>query len=498
MRTKRAFLNLLTDVLPLMIVSIIGIFKLKYFIQILGDETLGLYQLFSQIMVYVALVDGGLTTAVLYSLYKPNSENNTKEVNAILSGAHKIFSKIGIIVFSIATVVSIFVPFFIKDSSFDSGYIILTFLLFSLSSVINYFFVPYSSLLEVKEKKYIINLANSTFQIIKGLLEIALVLSGFSFVVILVMYSLITLLNSLFIMFLCKKFCPDYSFKSDKPNYKFTKQLGPLIVHKINGLVGSNIDVLIISKFLGLKAVAVYSTYNYIINMLKQIIGKITASLIAIVGNYIASSKENVKKLFFEFNSMMFYIATIVCVPLFFAINDFIDLWYEGSVQTTFIMSFSFVLMLFVYTIKLNTTMFISSSGLFKETQHCAIVDMSINLILSFVLLYFLGMPGVLLATSVAVFISEYILKTKVLYKNILNESSISFHLHNLKFFIVALLDILLGLVIFNFIEINNIGMWFLIFGIYTLFNMLLVLFIYFILREVKFLNRIKILLKKG
>ena len=46
----------------------------------LGSETLGLYQLFSQIMVYVALVDGGLTSAVLYSLYKPNANKDNKKI----------------------------------------------------------------------------------------------------------------------------------------------------------------------------------------------------------------------------------------------------------------------------------------------------------------------------------------------------------------------------------------------------------------------------------
>ena len=72
MKTKRTLLNYVTDIIPLMIISVLGIFKIKFFIQKLGDETLGLYQLFSQIMIYIALVDGGLSSAVLHSLYKPN------------------------------------------------------------------------------------------------------------------------------------------------------------------------------------------------------------------------------------------------------------------------------------------------------------------------------------------------------------------------------------------------------------------------------------------
>jgi len=497
MRTKKAFFNLLTDVIPLILVSIIGIFKLKVFIQVLGDETFGLYQLFSQIMIYVALVDGGLTSAVLYSLYKPNSDGNKKAMSNILSAAHKIFSKIGMIVFFIAAVIAFFVPFFIKGNTFDTSYIVYTFMLFSLSSVINYFFVPYSALLEVREKKYVVNLINSTGQIVKGLLEIGLVLSGFSFPVLLVMYSVIALISSLFTMILCKKFCPGYSFRSKTLDYGFTKQLGPLFFHKINGLIGSNIDVLIISKILGLKAVAIYSTYNYIVNMIMQILGKITSSLMAILGNYMAAGLENLKGLYKEFNSLLFYIGTVICVPLLFAIDAFINIWYEGDIYTTFILAASFTATLFVYVIKSCSVMFVNSAGLFKETQYCALTDTVINLALSLILVHFIGIPGVIIATAISVFIAEYILKTSVLHKAVFKESSLSYQLGNIKFFVVLIIDIIIGFIIFKSLNISSLGMWFLIYGGYAVINAVLVLSVYWLMHEVAFIKRFKLLFKK-
>ena len=110
MKTKKTALNIITDVIPLLIVSLLGIFKVKLFINNLGDETFGLYNLFSNIMIYVSLVDGGLASAVLFSLYKPNMEGDKKKFNALLSGAFKTFSKIGMIVFGLAFVVSFFTP----------------------------------------------------------------------------------------------------------------------------------------------------------------------------------------------------------------------------------------------------------------------------------------------------------------------------------------------------------------------------------------------------
>ena len=122
-KTKKTVLNLITDVVPLLIISILGIFKFKLFIEYLGQETMGLYNLFSNIMIYVALVDGGLSSAVLYSLYKPNADGDNIKLTELLSGALNVFSKIGMIVFGIAFLVSFFVIFLIKDCSFNYWYI---------------------------------------------------------------------------------------------------------------------------------------------------------------------------------------------------------------------------------------------------------------------------------------------------------------------------------------------------------------------------------------
>ena len=498
MKTKKTAINFLTDTIPLLIVSILGIFKFKLFIQVLGNETLGLYQLFSQIMVYVALVDGGLSSAVLFSLYKPNAEKNNKKFNAILAGAYKTFSKIGMIVFLIAFLVSFFVPFIIKDCTFNQWYVSLTFLLFSLSNVVGYFFVPYNCLLEAKEKKYIYNLTSQIGQITLSVLEIVMLILKVRFEYILIMHSAVKLSASLIEAYICKKQFPDIKLTQKEKDYGFRKHINSLIFHKLNGLVGSNIDTLIISSFLGLKDVAIYSTYNYIINMLKNILGKISASMTAIVGNYLVKSKEKMYELYEEFNSMLFYIAIVLCTPLTLAIDDFIDIFYEGEIATNFLIAVSFVAILFTFIIKMDTNMFVTAGGLYKETKHCAITDTITNLILSLTLVHLIGIPGVLIATAFSVFIAEYILKTRVVHIHIFEKSPKKYYLKNIKFFLIYIVDLVIGYLIINLFTINNIFIWLIIFVIYTIINALIILGIFTIIKENKFINRVKILLKRG
>lgn len=498
MKTKKTALNMITDTIPLIIVSLLGIFKVKLFIQILGNETLGLYQLFSNIMIYVALVDGGLANAVLFSLYKPNTEGDKKKFNAILSGALKSFSKIGIIVFGIASFVSLFVVFFVKDCSFSYWYVVITFILFSLSNVIGYFFVPYRCLLEVKEKKYLYNLTSQIGQIVLSILEIVMLLLGSNFYYILIMHAVVKLLAHLVEVYICKKEFPDVNIFEKEKDYSFKKHISSLIFHKINGLVGSNIDTIIISSFLGLSHVAIYSTYNYIINMLKNILGKLSSSMTAIVGNYLVSSKEKMYDLFNEFNAMLFYIAIVICTPLTLAINGFIDLFYNGSIATNILIAISFVLILFMFIVKINTTMFVSAGGLYKETKYCALVDTIINLVLSLTLIHIIGISGVLFATVFSVFIAEYILKTIVVHKNIFNRDAKSYFVKNIKFFVLYAIDLLIGYQIISIFNVNNLLIWFIIFGCFTIINALIIFVIFKLINEIKFVNRFKILFKKS
>lgn len=58
MRTKRAIINFITDALPQVLILILGIIKIKLFINILGETKLGLYQLYNQIVAYLVLIEG--------------------------------------------------------------------------------------------------------------------------------------------------------------------------------------------------------------------------------------------------------------------------------------------------------------------------------------------------------------------------------------------------------------------------------------------------------
>ena len=493
MKTKKVLLNLITDIFPMLIISLIGIFKFKLFVQILGVETQGMYQTFNQIMFYISIVDGGLGSAVLYALYNPITSGKTEEVNEILSGAMTLFSKIGLLVYGLAFAFSFFVPFIIKDNPFEYGFVVLTFLLFALGSVIGYFFVPHQSLLEAKECRYVYNVVFQIGQVIQGLLEIIFLLIGIKLTGILLMIAVVKLTSYVILSVYSHKKFPEYNYNGKKKNMTFSKQIKHLMFHKINGLVGSNIDVIIITSLLGLRETGIYSAYSYIITMIKQIVEKIYSSVLAILGNLLGADMEKAFCLFKELNSLLFFISNVLCVPLILAIDDFIRIWYEGEIPTDHLVAIAFVGLLMLAIIKIDTTVFVNAGGLFKETKICALVDTVVNFIMSISLVFVFGMSGVLFATCISVFIAEYIMKTIVIHKYIFKTSSAWFFIKNIKFFVLMGVDWYIGAMITKSIHFNNLFCWFLFYTLFTVINSVIILVLYHFMKEDEFIKRVNI-----
>ena len=94
MRTKRAIKIFLSDSIPEILIIFLGLFRIKFFLEYLGSETLGLYQLYGQLFMYLALAEAGFTTASLYSLYKPIASNDKDKINQLLSGTNRFLKSL--------------------------------------------------------------------------------------------------------------------------------------------------------------------------------------------------------------------------------------------------------------------------------------------------------------------------------------------------------------------------------------------------------------------
>ena len=117
---------------------------------------------------------------------------------------------------------------------------------------------------------------------------------------------------------------------------------------------------------------------------------------------------------------------------------------------------------------------------------------------LSLILVWKMGICGVVLATFISVFIAEYIMKNMIAYKYIFKENVVNFYVNNIKFIIILCIDVLFSWIILKNIVISNIVVWFLVFSSYFIVNLTLIYLLFKLIKEDKFIDRYKFILKRG
>lgn len=496
MRTKKALLNYLSEVIPQTIILILGFFKTKVFIQYLGTDMVGLFQVFNQLLYYLSLLDGGAGSIIGYHLYKPIKDNDNLSIGKIMSATIKFFSIIALAIVVLGLILDINIMHFITDTKVNKVLIQSMFLLILIANVLSYFYTPYTLLLDAKQERYKYNAILQPIFIIRSILEIALVIHFKSLLVVLIMQLIICIIQNIVVRFLFKKNYQEINLK-EKPDFQFIKKLKDIIPHKLGSIIANNIDILIISKFIGVTKVVIYTSYYYITEVLQKFVDQIAGAVIPGVGNLLVTDKKKSYEVFKEYNELLFFIATIICVPLYFSISNFVGIWYGKDLVTDDKTVLLFVWLLFYRIIRNALNTFVNARGLFKETIKCTYLESIINLVLSLVLVHKFGIFGILLGTTIAYIVAEFLIKPNIINKKIFNSDNFTYYKDSAKY-----ISFFIGLIfafelLYPSFEINNILTWFINSFIIFIINAILVVLIYKVFCECKFFDRIKGLIKE-
>lgn len=366
----------------------------------------------------------------------------------------------------------------------------ITFLIYLISQVIYYFTIPHRVLFEADQKKYIPNIIYQITAIVKAILEIIIVLSGLGLIPILISLVCCSLVANTIMLITFKKYYKEVNFKAKK-DFSMLRDVKDLFVNTLGILVTSNIDIIIVSKIIGLDYVVIYSTYNYFVEGIRQFVDKIAGSTMSGVGDLLVSGKERALKVFNEFNEFVFFIASIICVPMFVFINKFILIWYKGSVKTALAWAILFTIILFYQITKIPLKVFTYSSGKFREVKIFVIFEVAINITLSLILVRFMGITGVLLATVISMFVADWCTKPFVIFKKIIEGNVWKYYAKYIinTAFIVVISAISYLLLPQNY---NNLFMCILYGAIFTAINTVVVVAFYIVTKQYKFLYRFK------
>ena len=454
MRVKNSVINVSISMLAQIITVILGFVTQKVFIQTLGTEILGINGLFSNIISMLSIAELGIGTAVIYNLYKPLAENDTTKINKWMKFYKSCYRKIAMIISLLGIICLPFIGFFVGEVNTTYNIYIL-YLLYLTETVVSYLFTYKRSILYADQKNYIITLIHVLYLVLVNTFQIIILLFTKNYILYLIIKIIMRLVENLLINIATIKKYPyiknsetEELEKSEKKS--FYKELKGLVFHKISWIVIGGTDNIIISKFVGITWVGIYSNYLMITNTIEQLVAQMFSAITGSVGNLLTSeTKEKAYEVYKKTSLLQYVIYSTATVGIFCVSEPFIRVWLANE---EFIFSRSIVFFIcisfFFCGMRRNICVFKDAAGIFYEDRKMPIIASLLNIVFSIILAMIIGIQGVFIGTIICYLFLHICSYSKYIYEKVFEKKRKEYLKELLKYTLILLLSMFVSNVI--------------------------------------------------
>ncbi|MGN1310305.1 MAG: lipopolysaccharide biosynthesis protein [Clostridia bacterium] len=363
----------------------------------------------------------------------------------------------------------------------------LIFLLYLTDVVVSYLLTYKRSILYADQKTYIINIIHIGYLVTMNTIQIAILLYSKNFILYLITKIVCRALENIVITKIANK---RYPYLKEKNITKISKKTKSNIVIKIKGLffhkIGSFLvlgtDNIIISKFLGVVTVGLYSNYNLIIQAVSNLFGQIFASLTATVGNLLL--EKNNEKSYKIYKNVMFLnscLFTFASVSILCLIEPFITLWIGIEYILPYSVLVILVINFYLQGIRKAYGLFKEAAGIFYEDRFVPLIESIVNIVSSLIFVKILGLEGVFLGTIASCLVLYIYSFPKFVYKGLFGKNYTKYIKDNLRYMLPSAISIIITAIIIKKIIITNIFIQLLVNAIISLIvpNLIMILIFY-------------------
>ena len=296
------------------------------------------------------------------------------------------------------------------------------------------------ALINADQKGYVLSTSNLVFQILTTIGKILILMITKNYIA----YLLIEVA-----IFVIQNVVNTYPYIKNKSKYKIdldtkdniNKNVKAMFFHNIGGYLVSSTDNILISAFVGLKAVGLYSNYTMVISQLSNLLSPIINGIGASVGNLIVTEDNNKTYSIFRVSFMIsFWIYSFATIILYNLLDPFIG-WMFG---TEYILSKAVVLVVllnfYLNGMRGPIATFKNKAGLFVQDKYISVIEGLVNLFGSLILIKYFGFIGVFLGTTLSTLVTVFWSQPRVVYKYLFKRTVISYFIKYVIGIVVMLL----------------------------------------------------------
>lgn len=421
-KTQNAKRNIIAGVINKVITMILPFVVRSVIIYKLSADYLGLNNLFSSILQVLNLSEMGFSNAVVYSMYKPIADNDSKTICALMNFYRKVYRVIGFIVLGVGLLLLPFLGDLINGDYPQGINIYYLYLFYLVNTVLSYWMFAYkNAILNAFQRTDIISNVNTISLGGMYVAQIIILFTIRNYYLYVAMMPFFTVFQNLLIARESRRLYPKYVCEgtiSDDTIYKIKKQVSGLMISKICAVSRNSLDSIFVSAFLGLTITAMYGNYYYVMNAVVAILNVIGNAFLAGVGNSIVTeSREKNYSDLMKINFIYMWLSGWCTVCLLCLYQPFMELWVGEELM--FSVPVVILFCIYFYSLEMGVIrgVYSDAAGLWWENRYRAIAESVANFVLNYIFGKFFGIAGIIFATLVSLLVINYGLGSQIVFK---------------------------------------------------------------------------------
>lgn len=448
--------NIKYSAINYILVNLLKFIVRMVFIQTLPIEYLGINGLFTNVLAMLSLAELGIGPAIVYSLYRPLAVQDRETVKSIMAVFKRIYIAVGLIILVLGILLVPYLDWFIKSKS-NIADLQWFYIIFLLNTSVSYFWSYQRNLLIADQKQYVVNIYQMAVQIVVAVLQIVCLYLTADYWYFIILMLVGTVFENVLINIKAYKeynylYEPAQALNSEIKE-EIVKNTKAMVAHKIGGMVVFSSSNIVISKFVGLAAVGLYSNYYMVIAAVNAFASKFFESIIASIGNLVVLGKDEEKLRAFKIIEFITAVqASVISVGLYVLFNPFIKLWigdrylFDNAVVVCIVISFYLMYM------RKAVSMFKDANGLFWYDRYKPLAESVINLVASVYLAIHYGVVGVVIGSIISTLCTCFWVEPYILFKYGIKYSLKSYFVDYFKYTVLTVVAAIISKNIYDWL----------------------------------------------
>lgn len=403
-RIRKTYLNSISLIVNQIVSFVVGLILPRLIISTYGSAYNGMISSITQFLGFISILQLGVAGSSRVSLYKTLADGDMKKTSGIVKATEKFMRKIGYVIIAYVIIMAVVYPHILRGA-YPFVEVATLVVAIGIGTFAQYFFgITYQTLLAADQRLYIYNAVQTVTVIANCVLSVLLIMAGLSIQTVKLLAAIIYLVNPVFLnYYVSRKYNID---KKCEPDNTALAQRRDVMGHSIANIVHTNTDMIVLTVFCNVSIVSVYSVYNLVMGGLRQVLNVFTYSSEAVLGNMWAKGEENsIRKNLSYFEYMVSAFVSVVFPCAIVLILPFVALYVKGIQDVEYILP-TYALVVIVaeifFCMRTPYLSMVQAAGHYKNTKKYAYMEAAINVVLSVILVQFIGIVGTAVGTLAA------------------------------------------------------------------------------------------------